>query len=57
MTNQSTKTARGINWTQALKDAGIAEPPWDNASKQIDSPATTQAIKLDDKDKENWMHV
>lgn len=57
MTNKSTNTARGINWTQALKDAGIPEPPWDKASKQSEPPTATQAIELDDDDKENWMHV
>ena len=57
MTNQSTNTARGINWTQALKDAGIPEPPWDKARKQIEPPVATQAIELDDDEKENWMHV
>ena len=43
----------GINWTQALRDAGIPEPPWDEQQSNTATPLP-KALELDDND--NWMH-
>jgi hypothetical protein len=55
VTDQPSKPVIGINWTNALRDAGIPEPPWDEPQK-ADAP-TPEIQDLEPEDRENWMHV
>jgi hypothetical protein len=55
MASQPIKPVRGINWTQALADAGISEPAWDKAEEPSDPVPEIQAPEPEDR--ENWMHV